>query len=112
MVCSAAVLGGRPVLGATAPTLNWLIFWRFLQGLATPGVFAVTVAYVNDEWPAERAASAVGAYVSGTVLGGFSGRVLAGFLSEYLNWRGGVLVGGVLQLGVSGNFLWGTGRPK
>ena len=30
-----------------------------------------------------RAAAAVGAYVSGTVLGGFSGRVLTGFLSEY-----------------------------
>ena len=39
-------------------------------------VFAVTVAYINDEWPPERAASAAGAYVSGTVVGGFSGRAL------------------------------------
>ena len=69
---SAALLGVTTLLGATAPTLNWLIFWRFCQGLTTPGVFAVAVAYINDEWPAEKAASAAGAYVSGTVVGGFS----------------------------------------
>src|SRR5262249_7216599 len=78
IVWSAGALGATTILGGTAPDLAWLIFWRFLQGLATPGVFAVTVAYINDEWPAARAASAVGSYVSGTVLGGFSGRLLAG----------------------------------
>jgi MFS transporter, YNFM family, putative membrane transport protein len=102
IVWSAVLVGITTLFGATAHTLNWLIFWRFLQGLATPGVFAVTVAYVNDEWPAERAASAVGNYVSGTVLGGFSGRVLAGLLSEYLSWQWSFVVVGLLILGIAG----------
>jgi predicted MFS family arabinose efflux permease len=87
IVCSAALLALTTLLAATAPTLYWLVFWRFLQGLFTPGVFAVTIAYVNDEWPRGHAASAVGAYVSGTILGGFTGRIAGGFIAEYLGWR-------------------------
>ena len=87
IVGSAAVLAITTLLAASSGTLYWLIVWRFLQGLATPGVFAVTVAYINDEWPVARAASAIGAYVSGTVVGGFTGRILAGFIGEYFGWR-------------------------
>jgi MFS family permease len=105
IVWSSAILGLTTLGCATASTLHWLVFWRFLQGLATPGVFAVTVAYVNDEWPAKRAASAVGAYVSGTVLGGFSGRVLAGFLSEYLSWRWAFIAAGLISLVITA-ILW------
>ena len=76
IVWSAGLLGVTTLLGATSPDLHWLIFWRFLQGVVTPGVFAVTVAYINDEWPAERVGAAAGAYVSGTVVGGFSGRAI------------------------------------
>jgi YNFM family putative membrane transporter len=107
IVWSAAILGVTTVLCATAPTLPWLIFWRFLQGVATPGVFAVTVAYVNDEWPPDRAAAAIGAYVSGTVLGGFSGRVLAGFLSEYFGWRSAFIVVGIMSLVIAAVLLRG-----
>ena len=87
IVASAALMGIATLMSATSSGLHVLIFWRFVQGLATPGIFAVTIAYINDEWPAGRAASAVAAYVSGTVLGGFSGRVLSGFIAEYLGWR-------------------------
>jgi MFS family permease len=87
IISSAAMLGLTTLCAATATSLKWLIFWRFLQGLATPGVFAITVAYIGDEWPAERAATAVGAYISGTIMGGFSGRVMAGFIAQSLGWR-------------------------
>ena len=33
-----------------------LIVWRFLQGLLLPPIFAVTVAYIGDEWPPARGA--------------------------------------------------------
>ena len=111
IVWSTALLGATTVLCATAHTLNWLIFWRLLQGLATPGVFAVTVAYVNDEWPAARTASAAGSYVSGTVLGGFSGRVLAGLLSEYLNWQWAFIIPGMLSIAIAAILAYGL-RPE
>ena len=73
-------------------------------------MFGVTVAYINDEWPPERASSAVGAYVSGTVLGGFSGRVLSGILSESLNWRWMFVIFGVVNLAIA--VLLAMGLPS
>lgn len=107
IVWSAGLLGLTTLLAATATTLNWLIFWRFLQGLVTPGVFAVTIAYINDEWPAGRAASAVGSYVSGTVVGGFSGRMAAGLIAEYLGWRWLFVALGLVVLGICAVLAWG-----
>ena len=48
MVAAAFTLAATTMLAATAFTLNQVIAWRFLQGLVTPGVFAVTVAYIHD----------------------------------------------------------------
>ncbi|HVW87410.1 MAG TPA: MFS transporter [Bryobacteraceae bacterium] len=107
IVVSAAIAGLTTLLAATATTLNWLVFWRFLQGIVTPGVFAVTVAYINDEWPPERAASGVGAYVSGTILGGFSGRVLAGFIAERLEWQWVFIALGSLGLVIAAVLAFG-----
>src|SRR5215831_12364732 len=42
-----------PITGAAlAPDVQALIAWRFLQGLLLPPIFAVTVAYIGDEWAA------------------------------------------------------------
>ena len=41
-----------PMAGAAfASDVPSLIVWRFLQGLLLPPIFAVTVAYIGDEWP-------------------------------------------------------------
>ncbi len=101
IVWAAFALSLTTILSATASNLPWLVFWRFLQGLATPGVFGVTVAYINDEWPPRRAASAVGAYVSGTILGGFSGRMVSGLVAEFLPWQWIFLIVGVSSLAMT-----------
>ena len=69
IVWSAFLLALTALATATATTLPQLIVWRFLQGVFTPGVFAVTVAYINDEWRAAGAGRVVAAYISGTVIG-------------------------------------------
>ena len=48
------------VMAALAPSLHALIFWRFVQGLLLPPIFAVTIAYVGDEWPAREATGVIG----------------------------------------------------
>jgi YNFM family putative membrane transporter len=99
ILSSAAVLSATTLLSATSPSLPVLILWRFLQGLATPGVFAVTVAYINDEWREEGTGAAMSAYVSGTVLGGFTGRLVAGLAASALGWRSSLLAVGLLCAG-------------
>ena len=98
---SAWALALTTFLAATSQGLGALIAWRFIQGLLTPGIFAVTVAYINDEWPAQSAGSAVSAYVSGTVVGGFAGRMIGGFAAEQLGWRYAFVFPGCLLLAVS-----------
>ncbi|VEW13049.1 Inner membrane transport protein ynfM [Moraxella caviae] len=53
-----------------------------------PGITVVLIAYISEEYP-EQMAQMMSLYVSGTVLGGFSGRFFAGHLHELLGWRMG-----------------------
>jgi YNFM family putative membrane transporter len=75
------------LLAATATSLRALILWRFAQGLFIPGIIAVMMAYIGEEWPASSVGFAMSAYVSGTVLGGFLGRFTAGQVSAHFGWR-------------------------
>jgi predicted MFS family arabinose efflux permease len=84
---SAFVLTAATALLATSQTLPQFIGWRFVQGLATPGVFAIAIAYVHDEWPGSHVGRATAAYVGGTVVGGFCGRALVGLVASAYNWH-------------------------
>jgi MFS transporter, YNFM family, putative membrane transport protein len=90
-VALIAVLIPAVMLGF-AESLQALIFWRFVQGLALPAIFVVTLAYVGDEWPAAQATAVTGLYVSGCTLGGFAGRLLIGIFTDAIGWRGAFLI--------------------
>jgi len=98
MVWSAFLLGACSLAAATSPGLSMLLFWRFCQGLCTPGVFSVTIAYINDEWASGGAGAVLSSYVSGTVLGGFSCRFISGLVAAHFGWRWVFIVLGVLTL--------------
>jgi MFS transporter, YNFM family, putative membrane transport protein len=84
------------VMTALAPNLEAMIFWRFVQGLVLPPIFAVTIAYIGGEMPADEATGMTGIYTAGCALGGFSGRFLTGLLAEPIGWRGAFLVDAAL----------------
>ena len=86
------------LLAATSASLPQLIFWRFLQGIMVPGVVAVVVTYIGEEWPPERVALIMSFYVSGTALGGFFGRISAGILADHFSWRFSFLALGAASL--------------
>ena len=90
------------LLAATSTTLAQLIFWRFLQGITIPGIVAVVVTYIGEEWPSNRVALIMSFYVSGTALGGFVGRISSGILADRFNWRVSFLVLGVTALAGAG----------
>ncbi len=90
------------LLAATSHSLGELIFWRFLQGITLPGIFAVVVTYIGEEWPPDRVALIMSFYVSGTALGGFLGRITSGILAEAFNWRVSFLTLGAVSLAGAG----------
>jgi len=97
IVPSAFLLAVPTLLAATAVTFAQLLLWRFIQGVITPGIFAVIIAYVNEEWES-GAGAATAAYITGTVIGGFSGRALAAIVAAHFSWRWSFIAMGVLNL--------------
>jgi YNFM family putative membrane transporter len=102
------------LLAASSQTLGQLIFWRFLEGITLPGIFAVVVTYIGEEWPADQVALIMAFYVSGTALGGFTGRLTSGILAQAFNWRVSFLTLGASSLvGAAAVWAWlpeGRGR--
>jgi predicted MFS family arabinose efflux permease len=95
------------LLAATSTSLPQLIFWRFLQGITVPGIIAVTITYIGEEWPPEKLALIISFYVSGTALGGFIGRVSSGILADHYSWRVSFLALGAASLaGAAAVALW------
>jgi len=97
IVPSLFLLTVPTLLAATSGSLRALIFWRFAQGLFVPGVIAVMLAYVNEEWEGRGVGHAMSSYVAGTVLGGFLGRFLSGIIATHWHWQATFLVLGVLN---------------
>jgi predicted MFS family arabinose efflux permease len=91
IVAAMALLIVPATMTALAPSLNQLIFWRFVHGLLLPPIFAVTIAYIGDEWPPSEANGVFGLYAAASAVGGFFGRFIPGMLTQYIGWRGGFL---------------------
>ena len=91
IVAAMFVLVVPTVMAALSSSLATLIFWRAMQGLVLPPIFAVMVAYIGDELPQHEATTVAGIYSSGSSLGGFSGRLFTGLLADLISWRAGFM---------------------
>jgi len=98
IVVSLFLLVVPTVLAATASGIWTLVGWRFLQGLAVPGIYAVSISYVSEAWHGRDVGLALSTLVSSNVVGGFLGRVVAAFAAERLSWRAAFVALGVLTL--------------
>src|SRR5258705_228227 len=101
--CAGSVLSAAetPERAATATSLQQLIFWRFVQGLVTPGVFAGTVAYIHEVWPASHGGRGMAAYMTGTIAGGFTGRAVAGLVAADVSWSASFVALGAINFAVA-----------
>lgn len=98
IVISMAALAVITMLTATASSLPMLALLRLAQGVVTPGVFIITIAYVTEEWPAMLVPRVMSFYVAGTVFGGFLGRLLGGVIAAHVGWRAVFVVLGATGL--------------
>ena len=82
-ICVAA--GG--LTSALTHDFSVLIAARFFQGLFIPALTTSLSAWLARTLPGPRLSVVMGSYVSATVLGGLSGRLLGGFIHPPLHWR-------------------------
>lgn len=98
IIASIAFMAIPTALIGFSQSLHTVMMWRFLQGLAVPGITVVTIAYVGEEFAGTGMAKLMSFYVSGTVLGGFLGRFILGHLEEIIGWRQAFFVMGAVTL--------------
>lgn len=79
------------VMMGFSQSLEALLFWRFVQGLLLPPIFAVSVAYIGAEWPTSEATAVNGTFIAATAVGGFGGRMVTAALAEPVGWRNALL---------------------
>ena len=72
---------------AATHTFWILIAARFLQGMFVPALTTCLAAYLAKTLPPARLNVVMGSYVSASVLGGLSGRLIGGWLHPPLHWR-------------------------
>ncbi len=102
LVCAAAFLLAIPtLLAAQAGDFNVFALCRFVQGLLLPFIFTVTIAYIGDESAGPAAARLAGTYTSGAIFGGFSGRLISGFVTSWFGWRPSFVVIALVTFGIA-----------
>lgn len=116
IVCALALLALPTLLAATARSLPELVTWRFFQGICLPGIFAVSIAYVTEEWPVGRVGAAMSAMVVGNVIGGAGGRIVMGLIAPWGGWQSAFVVIALLNLaGAAATWRWlpaGNAAPR
>ncbi|MFE0764289.1 MFS transporter [Streptomyces smyrnaeus] len=90
LTVSMAVAVALALVIPFAPSLPVLIALRTLQGAAVAGVPASAMAFLSDEVRAKHLVGAVGLFVAGNSVGGMSGRILTGWVTEAWGWRAGL----------------------
>ncbi|MFD3920365.1 MFS transporter [Streptomyces sp. NPDC058595] len=81
-----------------APDLQWLIALRAVQGAALAGLPASAMAYLAEEVRPGALVGAIGLFVAGNSIGGMSGRIVAGWISQLWGWRAGLAAIGLIAL--------------
>ena len=90
-VCLCTLLLSR------AESFTALVLLRGLQGVFLGGLPAIAIAYMGDEYSRKALLLAVGLYISGNSLGGISGRLIGGFIGDWLGWADLFLVMGLVS---------------
>ena len=83
-LCAAAVC---TLLLPWVPNWQSFLLVRALVGLSLSGLAAVAMSYLSEEVDPRYLGLAMGLYISGNSLGGMSGRLVSGVLTDVGSWR-------------------------
>lgn len=89
------------ILSSRFPLWEVFLLSRVFIGLAISGVASVAMTYIGEEVAAQDVGFAMGLYISGTAIGGMSGRLIAGVLIDVIPWQTAMLMIGVWNLTIA-----------
>ncbi|AIA71071.1 putative transporter [Pectobacterium atrosepticum SCRI1043] len=86
------------IICAFMTSWNGILIMRAMIGLSLSGVAAVAMSYLSEEIHPSVLAFSMGLYISGNSIGGMSGRLVSGVLTDYFPWRVAIGAIGILAL--------------
>ncbi|WP_093799388.1 MFS transporter [Streptomyces sp. Wb2n-11] len=98
MTVSLAVAVVVGVLVPFAPSLEWLVALRAVQGAALAGLPASAMACLAEEVRPKALVAAIGLFVAGNSIGGMSGRIVTGWAAQLWGWRAALAAVGLLAV--------------
>ncbi|MFG2643179.1 MFS transporter [Streptomyces sp. NPDC048370] len=98
MTVSLAVAVAVGLLVPFAPSLEWLVALRAVQGAALAGLPASAMAFLAEEVRPKALIAAIGLFVAGNSIGGMSGRIVTGWVAQMWGWRAGLLAVGLMAV--------------
>ncbi len=98
LIAASALLVPTSIAVAVAPSFEFLLAFRAVQGLVLPGLLAVGIPYVSEVFVPAYGARAMGWYMASLISGGLIGRLGVALLSSVTGWRFALGVLAVLPL--------------
>lgn len=90
MVASTLLSALLVLASALLPGWHGVLATRALLGITLSGLPAVAMTYLAEEMDIDSIGLGMGLYISGNALGGMGGRLLAGVVTDFSNWRIGI----------------------
>jgi predicted MFS family arabinose efflux permease len=101
MTVCLVLLGAANILGALSNSYEMLFITRILGGIASGGVFPVSLSLVSDLVGPDQRQVAIGRTLAGSMAGNLLGATLSGLIGDLLGWRGVLALLGVLVIASS-----------
>ncbi|GGX24266.1 MFS transporter [Streptomyces chryseus] len=98
MTVSLTVAVAVGLLVPFAPSLEWLVALRAVQGAALAGVPASAMAFLAEEVRPKALVAAIGLFVAGNSIGGMSGRIVTGWAAQLWDWRAALAAVGLMSV--------------
>ncbi|WP_339959305.1 MFS transporter [Photorhabdus tasmaniensis] len=98
MVTALSAAAFFTLLSAFMTSWHGILIIRALVGLSLSGVAAVAMTYLSEEIHPNFVALSMGLYISGNSIGGMSGRLISGVITDHFSWRVSVIVLGLFSL--------------
>ncbi|WP_416208335.1 MFS transporter [Erwinia sp. HR93] len=92
MVAALLLASGCALLSTLMSAWEGILITRALTGLALSGVAAVGMTYLSEEMHPSVVAFSMGLYISGNSIGGMSGRLLSGVVTDFFGWRAALAI--------------------
>lgn len=96
MIGCLTLLGLANILGALCSSFPLLFATRILAGVASGGVFPVSLSLTSDLIGPEKRQIALGRTLAGSMTGNLLGASVSGLIGDFLGWRGVLAVLGAL----------------